>query len=102
MAETWIVAAFAAGLAVAGILYQFLRRPAVTEPAFSDPREERLARRLAKTVGCSPAQAAPAVRTEIEYSPNQPDDTLFKRALYHYRQNQPEKTCGVYRDQTRG
>ena len=30
------------------------------------------------------------------------DETLLKRAVYHYRQNLPEKTCSIYRDRTRG
>jgi hypothetical protein len=100
MPDPWLpLTLAAAGLAAAG-LYLLTRRP---QPViFADPREERLARQLAQTVGCSPAQALPAVRREIEFGPNQPDDTLLKRAAYHYRQDLPERRGAVYRDRAAG
>ena len=54
--------------------------------SYADEREERLTLAVARTVGCHPARALPAVRREIELSPNQPDDVLIKRAAYHYGQ----------------
>ena len=43
-----------------------------------------------------------AVRRELELAPTQSDDTLVKRAAYHYRQELPERTCQVYRDRAPG
>ncbi|MBP3960742.1 hypothetical protein J8F10_36435 [Gemmata sp. G18] len=66
---------------------------------FANEREEQLTRRLASRIGCSLADALPAVRNEIRHGPNQTDETLLKRAEYHYRQNLPEHApCRVYRD----
>jgi hypothetical protein len=69
---------------------------------FANPREEQLARKLARVVGCSVAQALPAIRREVDIAPNQSDETLVKRAAYHYRQDIPETSCPVYQDKTRG
>jgi hypothetical protein len=91
---TLIVAACAA----AGLY--LLTRPA--KPiVYAGPREERLTAQLAHMVGCAPAQALPAVRREVELAPNQSDETLLKRAAYHYRQDQPETCRPLYRDKVR-
>jgi hypothetical protein len=103
--DTWAIAAVATALPLALGLYLLTRRPnRVTAPpaAPGDEREERLAGRLARAVGCTPAQARPAVRREIGLGPTQPDETLLKRAAYHYRQDLPERACGVYRDRAAG
>ena len=76
-----------------------LKRPWGKALVFTDQREERLTRKLARVVGCSPEQALHAVRREVSYAPNQSDETLLKRAVYHYRQELPESTCHVYQDQ---
>lgn len=101
MSVIWIAAAAgAAGAVVTGLVLRRRRpQPAVV---YADPREERLARRVARSVGCLPVDALAAVRREIEYSPNQTDDTLVKRAVYHYRQEMPERTCGTWRDASPG
>ena len=80
-------------------------RPAPGAPRsveFQSPQEERLTRKLAQVVGCGVAQALPAVRREIGFAPHQSDETLVKRAAYHYRQELPEKACPVFRDAAPG
>src|SRR4051812_18865758 len=69
---------------------------------FANPREEGLTRKLARVVGCSLEQALPAVQREVNIAPNQSDETLIKRAAYHYRQELPERFCPVYRDEAPG
>lgn len=88
-------------VAVAGLcLRQLRRRPvAVT---FHDEREEKLAHRLARSLHCSLADAVPSIRQELHLAPSQSDETILKRAAYHYRQALPEKTCSVYRDAAKG
>ena len=100
MLDLWVLVAACAlfGLIAARIL--FARRPEVL--AFADDREERLTRRLSKAVGCSPEAALPAVRQEIELAPGQSDETILKRATYHYQREAPEKTCSVFRDRAPG
>jgi hypothetical protein len=100
MPEIWLsLIAVAAALAAA---WWYLR-PHATEPVvFTDPREERLARQVAQVVGCSLAQALPAVRREIDLAPKQADATLVKRAAYHYQQELPGESCPSYQDPVRG
>ena len=100
MLEVWFPAAIVAAAVAAAGLYFVTRRPRAA--VFADPREERLTRKLAITVGCSLEQALPAVRREIEIAPNQTEETLIKRAAYHYRQELSEAACRVYRDTVRG
>lgn len=102
MPEVWVLlTVVAAALAAAGY-FLFARRSAPAPPAFADPREERLARQVAGVVGCPPEAALPAVRRELELSPGQSDETLAKRAAYHYRQDLPETTCRTYHDAAAG
>jgi hypothetical protein len=102
MFEAWIpLAILAAGAVVLGLY--LLSRPSKSMPMiYENPREERLSRGLARVVGCTPAQALPAVRRELELAPSQSDETLLKRAAYHYRQDLPEAPCQVYQDPVRG
>jgi hypothetical protein len=102
MSDSWLpmVLAGTAGALIG--MYFFRRRPQPRSFTFADSREERLTRQVAQAVGCSIDQALPAVRHEIDLSPNQTDETLVKRAAYHYRQNQPVTSCHVYRDRARG
>jgi hypothetical protein len=79
-----------------------LRMRRLQEVAFVDEREERLTRRLAQLVRSSLAQALTAMRKELELAPGQSDETLIKRAAYHYRQELPEPSCGGYRDRAPG
>lgn len=84
----------------AGVFF-FSRRP--SKPVvFNNEREERLAVAVARTVGCAPGDALSAVRQELDLAPSQSDEVLTKRAVYHYRQAIPERTCSTYRDRTRG
>jgi hypothetical protein len=100
MSDVWLPLILAAAALIAGGLYFLSRRPRPV--VFADSREERLTRQLAQLVDCSIAQAHPAVRREIDLAPNQSDETLVKRAAYHYRQELPEKACPVYRDKSPG
>jgi hypothetical protein len=100
MPEPWVavVVTIAVGAAIA-VRQLLLRRDFVV---FENEREESLTRRVAGEVGCTLAQALPAVRREVQLAPNQPDQTLVKRAAYHYRQNLPERTCSPYPDRSPG
>jgi hypothetical protein len=100
MPEVWVPLTLIAALAAAGY-FLVPRRPA---PAltFTDEREERLTREVARVVGCPLTAALPAVRRELGLSPNQSDETLAKRAAYHYRQDLPETTCRTFRDAAPG
>ena len=101
MTETWVLLLVAAvGVVLVGRFLRPRRQP--EPPPFADEREERLTREVARTIGCSPAEALSFVRREIEYSPHQSDETLIKRAAYHYRQEMPERSCSVYQDRVRG
>jgi hypothetical protein len=101
MSDVWILAALAAVLAAGLFLLNSRRREAPV--AFADAREEALTLKLAALVRCTPAEALPAVRKELELGPNQTDETILKRAAYHYRQALPEKSsCQVFRDRAPG
>ena len=97
MPNVWIAAAIAAGVIVAlGLSVSFMRRKAAPV-SFTDEREERLTQKLADMLGCTLAEALPAMRRELEIAPGQPDDTLLKRAAYHYRRTLPDGACRVWR-----
>ena len=105
MSDLWIVVGVAAAVAVGlGLAVRALRAkgpgPACEFPA--DSREGGLAVRLARMIGCTPPEALPAVRNELDLSPAQADEVILKRAAYHYRQALPERPRGVYRDRVRG
>ena len=89
-------------LAVGVAVYVFTRRPASKPVEFESEREERLANAVARKVGCSPGAALAVVRQELDLSPGQSDDVLTKRAVYHYQQSIPERTCRTYRDSAPG
>ncbi len=101
MPDEWVAVAVMLGaVAVLATVRFAVGRGGAIE--FADAREEQLTRRLAARVRCALADALPAVRNEIRHGPNQTDETLLKRAEYHYRQNLPEPTpCRVYRDGAR-
>jgi hypothetical protein len=102
MPNVWIAAAIAAGVVLAlGLSVSFMRRKAAPV-SFTDEREERLTQKLADMLGCTLAEALPAMRRELQIAPNQPDDTLLKRAAYHYRRTLPDGACRVWRDRTPG
>ena len=104
MPEDWMIAlAVLVGVVAGAGLYLGLGRRGEETGAFADEREERLTRRLAGQLGCPLAAALTAVRRELEIAPTQPDDTILKRAAYHYRQNLPDPgPCRVYRDRAPG
>jgi hypothetical protein len=103
MSNVWVAAAIVAGVVLALALAQLVGRRREEPVAFADEREERLTNQLAATLGCSPAQALPSLRQELHLAPGQSDETLLKRAAYHFRRNMPEgTTCGVWRDRAPG
>jgi hypothetical protein len=101
MENMWI-AAIAAGVVLVLGLFLFLVRTDTNSVSFTDEREERLTHKLSEMLGCSLAEALPAMRRELELAPGQPDDTLLKRAAYHYVQGLPDGPCRVWRDRTPG
>jgi hypothetical protein len=100
MPNVWLPWTLTAAAAAAAVLFLLTRRPKPL--VFANPREERLTRKMARIVGCSLGQALPAVRREVDLAPSQSDETLVKRAAYHYRQELPETSCPVYRDKAPG
>src|SRR5205823_5871873 len=100
MPDPWLSLTITAAAFAAAGLYLLTRRPRPV--VYANPREERLTRKLAQVVGCSLAQALPAVRREVDLAPKQSDETLLKRAAYHYRQELPETSGQVYRDKAPG
>jgi hypothetical protein len=83
-----------------GLYFLFGRGETVV---FNDEREEQLTKQLADRLGCSWGIALGFVRREIELAPKESDQTILKRAEYHYRRNLPESgLCGTYRNRTRG
>jgi hypothetical protein len=103
MPEDWVLALGAlVGVGAALGLYLNFGRHS-PEVDFENEREERLARKLAAQLGCPLPAALAAVRKEIGYAPTQSDETILKRAAYHYLQNLPEPgPCRVYRDRAAG
>jgi hypothetical protein len=105
MSDPWILVGVAAAVTVGLGLAVRARRPRDTESAcelLPDGRDGQLAVRLAGMVGCTPLQALPAVRHELDLSPSQTDEVILKRAAYHYRTNLPERSPALYRDRVRG
>jgi hypothetical protein len=100
MPDALVIWAISGSVIAAAGLYFLTRRP--TPVIFANPREERLARRLARLLDCSPAQALPTIRREVEIAPSQSDETLVKRAAYHYRQEMPEASGQIYQDPVPG
>jgi hypothetical protein len=88
------------GVLIGTLLYFMFPRESVL---FADEREERLTRELAEQLRCPLDAALEAVRKELSLGPNQPDDTILKRAAYHYRQNLTDGgPCRTYRDRAPG
>ena len=103
MPEAWMIGGGVLIGAVVGLglYFTFSRRDAVL--AFTDEREERLTHKLAEQLRCPLDAALDAVRHEIAIAPNQTDETILKRAAYHYRQSLPDSgPCRVYRDRAPG
>ena len=93
------IAAFVAVVAIVGVALYFLAmRWSAIPLTFESERDERLTRLLSQTLRCSLAAALSSLRTELRIAPDQTDETLLKRATYHYRRNLPEGSCSVYRD----
>ena len=93
------IAAAVVGVAGLGV---FFFRPRPVPVTFASEREEDLTRKLADRLRCDLAQVLPSVRAELQIAPDQTDDTILKRAEYHYRRNMPDTPCGVWRDRSPG
>jgi len=105
MSDLWIAVGVGAVAALGLVLVARARRANGPGPACDlvpDGRDGQLAVRMARTVGCTPAEALPAVRHELDLSPGQTDDVILKRAAYHYRNALPERPRVCYRDRARG
>ena len=103
MPEAWMIGGgVLLGAAVGLALYfSFARRE--ESVAFADEREERLTHRLAEQLRCPVSAALEAVRRELAIDPEQADETILKRAGYHYRQNLPDPgPCRTFRDRAPG
>ena len=103
MPEDWMIALAVVVGVVAGLVLSRGARRREEVIAFANEREERLTRKLAGQLGCPLGPALDAVRQELKIAPKQTDETILKRAAYHYRQNLPEPgSCGVFRDRAPG
>lgn len=102
MNELWL----AVGLGVVAVAVIGLtlrkRKPTTVRTLKVDSREDRLSRALAKTVGCTPREALPSIQLELDLGASHPDETILKRAKYHYQQNLPETICNTFRDRAVG
>jgi hypothetical protein len=96
MPDPWVTLTISTLAILAAGLYLLTRSPKPV--VYANPREERLTHMVARVVGCSLAQGLPAVRREVQIAPSQSDETLVKRAAYHYSQELSETPCQVYRD----
>lgn len=103
MTAIWISAAVATAVVIGFALGRRASAKARPQPPlFESEREEQLARRVAARAKAGVSDVLPSIRHEIALAPNQTDDTLVKRALYHYQMSLPERDCGGYRDTVRG
>ena len=103
MPEDWMIAVGMVVGVVAGLALSLGFRRREEAVAFANAREERLARTLAGRLRCPLGPALDVVRRELEIAPTQTDDTILKRAEYHYRRNLPEPgSCRAYRDRAPG
>src|SRR5262249_46771836 len=100
MPTAWLPWTLTAAAVAAAGLYLLTRRPKPL--VFANSREEQITRKMARIVGCSLAQALPAVRRGLDLAPNQSAATLVKRAACHARKDLPETSCPVYRDSAPG
>jgi hypothetical protein len=97
MPSEFVVAGMIAVITLALTFAHFVGRRRGEPVAFENEREERLTNQLAGLLGCSLAQALPALRRELRLAPSQSDETILKRAEYHYRRNVPDAPCPVWR-----
>ena len=101
MEPVWIfvaAAVVAGGLAVSLLM----KRTGPAKPTFANEREEQLTRSVAAKAQCSLAAALESVRQELRFSPQQTEDVIVKRAVYHYRQANPPEHRVTYCDPVRG
>ena len=101
METVWIFVA--AAVVVGGLVLGLrMKRNGPARPNFTDAREEQLTRRVAAKAHSSLAAALVSVRQELLFSPQQTNDVLVKRAVYHYRQANPPEHRVTYCDPVRG
>jgi hypothetical protein len=97
----WIVVG--AAVVVGGLVFGLrLKRNGPAMPSFENDREAALTKRVAAKANCSLAAALDSVRKELRFSPQQADDVIVKRAVYHYQQANPPEHRVTYCDRVRG
>ena len=80
-------------------------RRAIQKPRkvmFADEREETLAKRVAARAKSSLADALVSVRQELAFGSQASDETIIKRAVYHYQRADPGERKITYCDPVRG
>jgi hypothetical protein len=102
MLNAYVVAGIVAAVLLALGLSRLIGRRREELVSFANDREEQLTLRLATMLRCSPVQALPWLRKELEFASDQTDENLLKRAAYHFRRDQPETTCSMWRDRSPG
>jgi len=100
MTPVWVAAAVVAA-GVGFVLGRRAVRGAAVEEVMTE-REAHLAKHVALRARCTVSEALSAVRHELALAPDQSDETLAKRATYHYQMALPEKSCGTYKDRAKG
>ena len=100
METVWIFVA--AAVVVGGLVLGLcMKRNGPARPNFANEREEQLTKRVAAKANSSLAAALVSVRQELLFSPQQTNDVLVKRAVYHYRQANPPEHRVTYCDPVR-
>ena len=97
MPSAFVVAGTIGVVVIALGLAHFVGRRREEPVTFASAREERLTKRLAGMLACSLAQAHPWLCKELRIAPDQTDENILKRAAYHFRRNQPDAPCPVWR-----
>ena len=102
MKPEWMVGLLLAAFAGLVISIRIRKSRAAAKPLFENEREEQLTKRVAAKANCSLSAALGSVRQELGFSPQQTDDVLVKRAVYHYHQANPPEHRVTYCDTVRG
>jgi endonuclease/exonuclease/phosphatase (EEP) superfamily protein YafD len=101
MEQVWIFVV--AAVVVAGLVIGLrMKRNGHARPTFESEREAALTKCVAANAKCSLVAALESVRQELRFSPQQTDDVLVKRAVYHYHQANPPEHRVTYCDPVRG
>lgn len=102
MPELWLPIGLAALIAGSFLVWRLALRRTNSAMPVPDTREHRLSQQLARVLNCRVRDVLASVRYELNHSPQAADETILKRARYHYQQNLPERTCNVWQDRKAG